>query len=176
MNSRQKIEAVIAAHKKGIEPPAEAQLGAIIACAPEMTQEKQEHLGFLGRSKPRDQETKRILGACSTQVALNESYMAKKCTPTGEASVLFDRYGDVMGVVDQHPAFRKATTPIDQGGWGLFPQALTNACKQHSTDGDLGTGVLKVLEAIRYTANYRAARNKAAFFWAVLRNGTRKEA
>ena len=145
------------------------------ARAPEMTQEKQEPLGFLGRSKPRDQETKRALVECSTQAALIESYKAKKVSPSAEAEVLFERYGDVMGVVDKHPAFRKATAPIAEGGWGLYPQALTNACKQHSTDGDLGTGVLKVLEALRYTANYRAARNKASFFWAVLKNGTRKE-
>lgn len=176
MNTRQKIEALIAAHKQGITPPAEALLGASIARTPEMTQEKQEPLGFLGRSKPRDQETKRALREGLTQAALNESYKAKNCTLATEAEMLFERYGDVMGVVDNHPAFRKATAPIADGGWGLYPQALTSACKQHSTDGDLGTGVLKVLEAIRYTANYRAARNKASFFWAVLKNGTRKEA
>jgi hypothetical protein len=176
MDTRQKIVALVAAAKNGTEPPAEALLGAAIAHGRERTQEKQELLGFLGRSKPRNQETKRILADCSTQVAPIESYKAQKSALTPEAEMLFERYGDVMGIVDNHPTFRKATAPIAEGGWGVYPQALTRACKEHSIDGDLGTGVLKVLEAIRYTANYRAARNKASFLWAVLRNGMRKEA
>ncbi len=176
MDTRQKIAALIAAEKNGSAPPAEALLGATIASTREKDLRENDDLGFLGRSKPRNQETKRVQGVCLTQAAQYESYNAKKVGLGAEAGMLFERYGDVMGIVDNHPTFRKATAPVAEGGWGVYPQALTRACKEHSLDGDLGTGVLKVLEALRYTANYRAARNKASFLWAVLRNGMRQEA
>jgi hypothetical protein len=177
MDTRQKIAALIAAQKAGIIPPEEACIGTSTARRRERNLRKaNDDLGLELRS---NQETKRPraeLAGVTTQAVLNESYKAKKSVSGIEAAMLFERYGDVMGVVDKHPTFRKVTLPVAEGGWGVYPQALTNACKQHSVDGDLGTGVLKVLEAIRYTANYPAARNKAAFFWAVLRNGMRKEA
>lgn len=142
-----------------------------------------DDLGFKSGSRPRNQETKRIDFVGFTQVALNESYKAKnsknasnQTVPTTEADLLLERYGDIMGVVDNHPAFQMATKPLREGGWGLYPQALTNACKTQSEQGDISTGVAKVLQALRFTANYRAARNKASFFWAVLRNGNQKEA
>jgi hypothetical protein len=177
MDTRQKIAALIAAQKAGVAPPAEACLAASTARGRERNLRKaNDDLGLELRS---NQETKRpraCLASTITQAALNESYKAKKTVSGNGAEMLFERYGDVMGVVDRHPTFRKVTLPVAEGGWGVYPQALTNACKQYSVDGDLGTGVLTVLEAIRYTANYPAARNKAAFLWAVLRNGTRKEA
>lgn len=177
MDSRQKLELLIRAAKSGEKPPAEACIGASIARAPERNLRKaNDDLGLELRS---NQETKRPRGClevATTQAALNESYKAKKPVLEMSAEMLFERYGDVMGVVDNHPMFKRATLPVADGGWGVYPQALTNACKQHSINGDLGTGVLKVLEALRFTANYRAARNKASFLWSVLRNGTRKEA
>ena len=77
---------------------------------------------------------------------------------SAETTVLLDRYGDIMGVVDNHPAFKRA---IQQ--WEVFPQALTEACKRHGLD--------VVLDAIRYTANYPAAKHKGRFLFAVLKNG-----
>lgn len=70
---------------------------------------------------------------------------------------MLERYGDIIGFVNGHPLCLKATAPKAQGGWEVYPQALTNACKQH--------GLAKVLDTLRYTANYRAAKDRAKFFW-----------
>ena len=37
-----------------------------------------------------------------------------------------------MGIVDNHPVFTDATKPIVQGGWGIFPEILTNVTETHS--------------------------------------------
>jgi hypothetical protein len=177
MDTRQKIAALVAAQKAGVAPPAEACLGASIMRGREMNLRKaNDDLGLELRSNQETKKPRGCLEVATTQAALIESYKAKKLVLEMGGEMLFERYGDVMGVVDNHPMFKKATLPVSEGGWGVYPQALTNACKQYSMDGDLGTGVLKVLEALRFTANYRAARNKAGFLWSVLRNGTRKEA
>jgi hypothetical protein len=177
MDTRQKIAALVAAQKAGVAPPAEACLGASIARGRERNLRKaNDDLGLELRSNQETKKPRVCLEAATTQGVLIESYKAKNSVSGNGAGILFERYGDVMGVVDKHPTFRKVTLPVAEGGWGVYPQALTRACKEHSVDGDLGTGVLKVLEAIRYTANYRAARNKASFLWAVLRNGMQKEA
>ncbi len=84
---------------------------------------------------------------------------------------LFDEYTDLMDVIDRHPSFTKVTAPLSAGGWELFQQALTNACKAKSVDGDLATGVEYVLAVIEYVGKQRNARSKAAIFWSVLKNG-----
>lgn len=93
-----------------------------------------------------------------------------------EASLLLEQHGNIMDVIDHSPFFRKVIAPLQEGGWGIYPQSLTNACKIQSREGDLTTGLAAVIHAVRYTAGYRAARSKARFFWAALRNGTRQEA
>jgi hypothetical protein len=134
---------------------AEARLRAIAnkdnAQAGKESKPANDDLGFLGRSRPRNQETKNSFSV--TNQELKESICA-------ETAILFEKFGDIMGIVDHHPAFQKAVRQ-----WNVFPQALTEACKLH--------GVPKVLDTIRYTANYPAAKSKAGFFWSVLKNGKR---
>ena len=119
------------------------------ARTPERTQAGQEAHGSWSGSTQRNQETMSLVIA--TNQESNDSLSA-------ETTVLLDRYGDIMGVVDNHPAFKRA---IQQ--WEVFPQALTEACKRHGLD--------VVLDAIRYTANYPAAKHKGRFLFAVLKNG-----
>lgn len=80
-----------------------------------------------------------------------------------ELTLLHRQYGDIMGIVDNHPVFRKASLPLTQGGWGLFPQVLTNACKDY--------GVLTILDGLRDTANRPNVRNPRAFFLSALMRG-----
>ncbi len=80
-----------------------------------------------------------------------------------ELALLHQKYGDIMGIVDNHPVFRQATLPLAKGGWGLFPQVLTNACKDY--------GVLTILDGLRDTANRPNVRHPRAFFLAALKRG-----
>jgi hypothetical protein len=80
-----------------------------------------------------------------------------------ELQRLHQTYGDIMGIVDNHPIFCKASLPMTAGGWGIFPQVLTNACKDY--------GVLTVLNGLRDTASRPKARNPRAFFLAALKRG-----
>lgn len=79
-----------------------------------------------------------------------------------ELAILHERYGDIMGIVDNHPLFCKASAPVDKGGWGIFPQLLTIACKEYT--------VMTVLTTLRFTAGKRSVRNPRAFFFKVLHN------
>lgn len=76
---------------------------------------------------------------------------------------LHERYGDIMGIVDNHPTFRKAGLPIEQGGWGIFPQLLTNACKEY--------GVMAVLNGLRVTGSQPDTKNPRGRFFDALREG-----
>lgn len=138
----------------------------------EMNQKKQDPPGLMVKATPGNQETRSLDNFPTNQEGL-DSLSEKKSVGLSEADLLIERYGDVMGVVDNHPLFRKATAPANEGGWAVYPQALTRACVEHSVDGDYSTGLAKVLDALRYTANYRAARDKGKFLFAVLRNGKR---
>ncbi|WP_373533389.1 hypothetical protein [Vampirovibrio sp.] len=72
-----------------------------------------------------------------------------------ELAKLHGRYGDIMGIVDNHPMFKEASKPVDQGGWGIFPQLLTNACKDY--------GVAAVLNALE-AAQKPKIQNPRTFF------------
>ena len=69
---------------------------------------------------------------------------------------------DIIDFVNAHPVCKVAIR------WGVYPQALTNAVKQYGPE--------RVVSSIRFTAEYPAAKNKAAFFFSVLRNGIVKKA
>jgi hypothetical protein len=84
-------------------------------------------------------------------------------TNDAELALLHERYGDIMGIVDHHPVFKKASMPVDKGGWGIFPQLLTNACKDY--------GVMPVLNGLRFVANRPSVVNPRAFFFTALRKG-----
>lgn len=76
--------------------------------------------------------------------------------PQDELAILHDKYGDIMGIVDDHPVFKKASIKADKGGWGIWPQLLTNACKDF--------GVIETLTALRYIANKPNIRNPRGYF------------
>ena len=69
---------------------------------------------------------------------------------------------DIIDFVNTNPVCKVAIN------WGVYPQALTNAVKQYGPD--------RVVTSIRFTAAYPAAKNKAAFFFSVLRNGIKERA
>lgn len=80
-----------------------------------------------------------------------------------ELGALHERYGDIMGIVDNHPVFVHATKPIDQGGWGIFPQILTNACKDY--------GAHTVLKGLWHTGQAARVKQPRAFFLDNLESG-----
>jgi hypothetical protein len=80
-----------------------------------------------------------------------------------ELAMLHDQYGDIMSIVDNHPLFRKASLPLTAEGWGIFPQILTNACKDY--------GVLNVLTALRSIASRTNIRNPRGYFLRGLERG-----
>ncbi len=80
-----------------------------------------------------------------------------------DETVLLERYGDIMGIVNNHPLFKRAISPIDRGGWGIFPQILTKKCKEF--------GITPVLHALRHTADLSSVRNRRAFFLHTLDKG-----
>lgn len=80
-----------------------------------------------------------------------------------ELALLHERYGDIMGIVDNHPLFKKAGTPLDKGGWGIWPQKLTLYCKDF--------GVMAVLRCLRYMSNKPSIRKHRGFFFEVMDKG-----
>jgi hypothetical protein len=80
-----------------------------------------------------------------------------------DINTLHARYGDIMGIVDNHPLFVKVQMPLERGGWACWPQALTNRCKEY--------GIMPVLNAIRYVGNMPNAKNRRALLFHVIDNG-----
>lgn len=110
--------------------------------------------------------------AKSPEVAYEEELQEMHCLVGGdraelevefELAKLHGRYGDIMGIVDNHPLFKMASKPVDQGGWGVFPQLLTNACKDY--------GVVAVLNALEASQKPKI-KNPRTFFLKRLASGT----
>jgi hypothetical protein len=64
----------------------------------------------------------------------------------------------VFRLVNQDPDFKQATT------WGLWPQALYNACMKYGVD--------RVRSAIHTVRDYTGVKNRAAYCMTVIKNGT----
>lgn len=73
-----------------------------------------------------------------------------------ELGALHEQYGDIMGIIHNHPVFVHAITPIDQGGWGIFPEILTNACKDY--------GAHVILKGLRQTGQAARVKQPRAYF------------
>lgn len=80
-----------------------------------------------------------------------------------ELALLHERYGDIMGIVDNHPLFKKASIPLEKGGWGIWPQKLTLFCKEY--------GVMAVLNCLRYISNKPSVRKPRGFFFEAMERG-----
>jgi hypothetical protein len=171
MDSRQKIAALVAAHKSGTEPPLEACLGGyIIARAPEMNLRANDPL--LGSKQEATREGKKgRRGERSnplTQAALIESYKpqnSKKQDISPEVQVLLAKYGDMRGVFVGWKLFQKPLTPVSEGGWGIGLGAMINAGKTH--------GLERVVMAVRQAQAYIGANDRGKLFFHILRKGLR---
>lgn len=97
-----------------------------------------------------------------------ESLLAQLGVRPNEGALLLERYGDVIETIRQHPTFKKITKAKADGGWDVYPQALTIAVKNHALEGDLSMGIAIVLAAVREVANYRAAREPRKLLFHVL--------
>jgi len=80
-----------------------------------------------------------------------------------ELGALHEQYGDIMGIIHNHPVFVHAIAPIDQGGWGIFPEILTNACKDY--------GAHVVLKGLRHTGKAARVKQPRAYFLNNLESG-----
>ena len=83
--------------------------------------------------------------------------------PETELTELHRQYGDIMGVVDGHPVFRQACLAREKGGWGMFPELLTDACRDY--------GVLAVLQAVRHIGNRPGVQHPRARLLDELKRG-----
>jgi len=80
-----------------------------------------------------------------------------------DLGTLHARYGDIMGIVDNHPVFVQACKPLTEGGWGIFNKELTNACKDYGAD--------IVLKGLRDVANRPSVDRPRSYFFKNLRTG-----
>jgi hypothetical protein len=80
-----------------------------------------------------------------------------------ELGALHAQYGDIMGIVDNHPVFVQATKTLTKGGWGIFNKELTNLCKDYGAD--------IVLKGLRNVANRPRAERPRAYFFKNLKAG-----
>lgn len=80
-----------------------------------------------------------------------------------ELKELHSQYGDIMGIVDNHPLFKQASTAVEKGGWGIWPQILTTSCKEY--------GVMTVLKGLRDVAASPDITRPRSYFLTCLRNG-----
>ena len=80
-----------------------------------------------------------------------------------ELGALHAQYGDIMGIVDNHPVFVQACKPLPEGGWGIFNRELTNACKDY--------GAHVVLKGLRDVANRPDVDKPRGYFFKNLKAG-----
>jgi len=80
-----------------------------------------------------------------------------------ELGALHAQYGDIMGIVDNHPVFVQASKEFIKGGWGIFRKELTNLCKDYGAD--------VVLKGLRDVANRPSAERPRAYFLRNLKAG-----
>jgi|GEM_PF-1702887 len=77
-------------------------------------------------------------------------------------AALHATYGDIIGIVDNHPVFKAAHTPITKGGWGFKKKILTVYCKVYGAD--------VVLTGLRVVANKPSVKRPRAYFTKELKN------
>lgn len=80
-----------------------------------------------------------------------------------ELAMLHAKYGDIMGIVNRHPVFVRATTPMVHGGWGYHKEVLTNYCKDY--------GPVAVLKGLREVAADPSVKRPRVFFRDELKAG-----
>jgi hypothetical protein len=109
----------------------------------------------------------RIMEAALPESGLSLVYDAstkpEKAYGEDELAILHDKYGDIMGIVDNHPLFKKVQASRERGGWGIFPQLLTKKCKEY--------GVISVLTGLRFVVNNPRVKDPRAFFLHAIDNG-----
>lgn len=87
----------------------------------------------------------------------NHDHDQKKASVMAEKSQANSHDGKTLfRIVNQDPDFKLAIS------WGLWPQALFNACKEY--------GLTRVRQAIHVVKDYTGVRNKAAYCMTVIKN------
>lgn len=90
-------------------------------------------------------------------------YSTLKPMDDSEVASLHAQYGDIISIVDNHPVFVMAQTPINKGGWGIFKKILTRHCKDY--------GVQAVLDGLRDVASKPNVGRPRAYFLKELERG-----
>lgn len=168
MNAKQKLAAIVAAVKNGDEVPEWAVPHGGQPSTPHAsrTQVREECLKSQEPPVNLQENTKiypgdqgiRVLENISSNQGDLESLLRQLNVKPAEAAMLFERYGDVIDIISKHPVFQRITKDRKDGGWGVYPQALTLAVKNHALEGDLTMGLAIVVAAVREVLNYRAAK------------------
>jgi hypothetical protein len=84
-------------------------------------------------------------------------------SPDYRREELFRKHHHIMGIVMNDAIFRQASLPVEEGGWGIFPEKLTNHCVDY--------GVIKIQDAIAKVARMPKVDNARGFFDFCLERG-----
>lgn len=98
--------------------------------------------------------------------ANNPKYpLARSQNPTNspEVALLLEKYGDIRGVMKNHPFFKRIQRPIEDGGWGTDLGGLIYLAKQYTLE--------RVLWAAKQAKDYQGAGDRGAVFTYAVKKG-----
>lgn len=110
------------------------------------------------------------ISAPHINTAVNPKYpLARFQNPTNNPQVadLLNKYGDIRGVMLNHPPFKNIQKPIDQGGWGTGLAGLISMAKTHTLE--------RVLWAKKQADEYQGANDRGAIFTTAVIKGLEKK-
>mgnify|MGYP003940890567 CR=1 FL=1 len=101
----------------------------------------------------------------TAQVVQPEYPLARLQNPTNnqQVALLLERYGDIRGVMKNHPFFQRIQLPVDEGGWGTDLAGLIYFAKEYTLE--------RVLWAAKQAKEYQGSRSRGAVFTHAVRKG-----
>ncbi len=84
-------------------------------------------------------------------------------TNNPQVALLLERYGDIRGVMKNHPFFKRIQLPVDEGGWGTDLAGLIYFAKEYTLE--------RVLWAAKQAKEYQGADSRGAVFTHAIRKG-----
>ncbi len=91
--------------------------------------------------------------------------LARFQNPTNnpQVAMLLERYGDIRGVMKNHPFFKRIQKPVEEGGWGTDLGGLIYFAKEYTLE--------RVLWAAKQAKEYQGADSRGAVFTHAVRKG-----
>jgi hypothetical protein len=101
----------------------------------------------------------------ASQTVKREYPLAKFQNPTNnpEVALLLEKYGDIRGVMKNHPFFKRIQKPVEEGGWGTDLGGLIYFAKEYTLE--------RVLWAAKAAKDYQGAENRGSIFTHAIKKG-----